>query len=49
MKLEVPPEPVGVPVIAPVEGLMPSPAGSEPELIDHVYGVVPPDTETDWL
>ena len=35
---------VGVPVIAPVVGLIVRPAGSAPEVTVHVYGVVPPLT-----
>ena len=35
------PEPVGVPVIAPVLAKV-RPAGRVPERIDHVYGWVPP-------
>ncbi len=38
----VAPNTVGVPVIAPVDRFKVSPAGSDPELIDHAYGVVPP-------
>jgi hypothetical protein len=33
---------VGVPLITPVAGARESPAGREPEEMDHVYGVVPP-------
>src|ERR1700728_1449244 len=33
---------VGLPVIAPVAGCRVSPAGSDPALIDQVYGLVPP-------
>ena len=33
---------VGVPVICPVELFSERPAGKEPEVTDHVYGVVPP-------
>jgi hypothetical protein len=33
---------VGVPVIAPVEAFRFKPAGSEPLVIDQLYGVVPP-------
>ena len=36
------PEPVGVPVIAPVDEFRLSPAGSDPERMLHVYGVAPP-------
>lgn len=36
------PDAVGVPEIAPVEAFSVSPAGSEPLLTDHEYGVVPP-------
>lgn len=37
---------VGVPVIAPVEALSESPAGNEPLVNVHVYGVVPPVAES---
>src|SRR4051812_8074448 len=37
------PEPVGVPVIAPVVVFSTSPAGSVPT-IEYVYGAVPPET-----
>ena len=33
---------VGVPEISPVPPASINPAGSEPDVIDHVYGVVPP-------
>jgi len=33
---------VGVPVIAPVDAFSDRPAGSVPEVRDHVYGDVPP-------
>jgi hypothetical protein len=33
---------VGVPEITPVDATRLNPAGNEPELIDQVYGVVPP-------
>src|SRR5271166_531481 len=36
------PVPVGVPEIIPVLGASVNPAGKLPEMIDHVYGVVPP-------
>ena len=36
------PDAVGVPEIAPVEAFRVSPAGSEPLLTLHEYGVVPP-------
>ena len=36
------PDAVGVPEIAPVEALSVSPAGSEPLLTLHEYGVAPP-------
>lgn len=49
MKFAVPAGPVAVPVIAPVEVLSDSPGGSEPEVIDHVYGEVPPDAASVWL
>ncbi len=41
VKLEVPAV-VGVPEISPVAALSVNPAGSEPVLLDHVYGGVPP-------
>jgi hypothetical protein len=34
---------VGVPLICPVAAVRFSPAGKDPELIDHVYGAVPPE------
>src|ERR1700676_3957157 len=37
------PLPVGVPVTVPVLGASARPAGKFPEMIDHVYGVVPPE------
>ena len=36
------PDPVGVPEITPDEPFSVNPAGSDPLLILHVYGVVPP-------
>jgi len=36
------PEPVGAPEICPVEAVRLRPGGSTPELMLHVYGVVPP-------
>ena len=36
------PEVVGVPEIMPVEAFKLRPGGKEEEVIDHVYGVVPP-------
>jgi len=36
------PIPVGVPEIAPVLGASANPAGSAPDTMDQVYGVVPP-------
>ena len=36
------PKTVGVPEITPVLLFKPSPLGSVPDVIDHVYGVVPP-------
>jgi hypothetical protein len=36
------PDAVGVPEIAPVLAVSVTPAGSAPDVIDHVYGVVPP-------
>jgi hypothetical protein len=41
VKLDVP-VPVGVPLITPVDATRDSPAGSDPELIDQLYGVMPP-------
>lgn len=41
VKLKVPAV-VGVPVMAPVLALSVSPAGSAPELMEKLYGVVPP-------
>ena len=38
------PVPVGVPEITPVLAFSDKPVGKEPEVIDHVYGVVPPLT-----
>src|ERR1700683_3029941 len=43
VNVEVPGVPSGVPVIAPVDVSRLSPAGSEPFVIAHVYGPVPPD------
>jgi hypothetical protein len=37
------PAAVGVPVIAPLDGLKFRPLGREPALISQLYGVVPPD------
>ena len=39
---EVVPAIVGVPPIWPVEAVKPRPVGSDPEVIDHEYGAVPP-------
>jgi hypothetical protein len=39
------PEAVGVPEIVPLPALKLTPVGSDPALIDHVYGVVPPLAE----
>jgi hypothetical protein len=36
------PEVVGVPVMEPVAGARLSPAGRDPEVMDHVTGAVPP-------
>ena len=36
VKFDVPAGPLGVPVIAPVDGSSVSPVGSDPVLIDHV-------------
>lgn len=35
----------GMPLIAPVDELSKSPAGSDPLATDHVYGFSPPDAE----
>src|SRR5207237_3913491 len=44
---------VGVPLIRPVIGLMPTPAGNEPAVNAHEYGVTPPAavncSEYGWL
>jgi hypothetical protein len=40
---------VGVPLIVPVEEPSDSPAGSDPEITDQLYGVVPPVATTVWL
>ena len=48
VKLEVP-DAVGVPVIAPDEAVRDSPAGRDPEEIDHVRGDVPPLAARVWL
>jgi hypothetical protein len=34
--------------MVPVEAFMVSPAGSDPDEIDHVYGVVPPVATIVW-
>ena len=47
VKVEVPAD-VGVPLTAPPE-LSVSPAGRLPEVTDQLYGVVPPEAESDWL
>jgi hypothetical protein len=41
------PTTVGVPEIVPVEEFNVRPGGSVPELIDHVYAVVPPVADSD--
>jgi hypothetical protein len=41
VKLKVP-EAVGVPEMTPLDAVKVNPEGSEPELILHVYGIVPP-------
>ena len=46
---ELLPAPVGEPVMAPVLAFKLNPAGSVPAVIDHVYGLVPPDTLNVWL
>ena len=38
---------VGTPEIVPVEEFKVRPGGSVPELIDHVYAVVPPVADSD--
>jgi hypothetical protein len=48
VKFDVP-DVVGVPVIAPLEATMDNPAGSEPEEIDQVRGLVPPEDASVWL
>jgi hypothetical protein len=40
----LPAGPVGVPVIAPVLALKLNPAGSVPDVMAYVYGLVPPDS-----
>lgn len=35
---------VGIPEIVPVDAVSVRPAGSEPAVIDHVKGAVPPDS-----
>ena len=45
VKVEIPAEPVGVPLMAPVVGLIESPAGSAPEAIAKVLVSVPPLAE----
>lgn len=42
LKEEVPPAPVGVPVTAPVDVFRVKPVGSDPRVIENVYGGVPP-------
>ena len=42
VKLNVPAV-VGVPVMAPVDGFSVKPAGSEPLIIENVYGGTPPE------
>lgn len=39
----LPAGPVGVPVMAPVLELRLNPEGRVPAVVDHVYGLVPPD------
>ena len=39
--------PVGVPLIAPAESVKPD--GSVPDVIDQVYGAVPPEAAKIWL
>jgi hypothetical protein len=41
--------PVGVPAIAPVLLFKLSPAGNDPEVTVHVYGLVPPDSTSSTL
>jgi hypothetical protein len=40
----LPAGPVGVPVMAPVLLFRVNPAGSDPEVMENVYGLVPPDS-----
>jgi hypothetical protein len=47
VKLNVPPV-VGIPEITPVEEFKDKPVGREPEVIDQVYGVVPPEACKVW-
>ena len=47
-KDEVPAEPPGTPLITPVPAASVSPDGSEPEMTDQLYGVVPPVAESVW-
>jgi hypothetical protein len=42
VKFDVPAT-IGVPVIAPVTAPNVRPSGRDPEVIDHAYGVEPPD------
>src|SRR5260370_32296487 len=42
------PPAVGVPLITPVVGFKPTPAGSEPRVMAHVYGEVPPTATKGW-
>jgi hypothetical protein len=43
------PTTLGTPEIVPVEELIVSPVGRLPELIDHLYGAMPPLTCSVWL
>jgi hypothetical protein len=40
------PDVVGTPVMSPVDASTLSPAGSDPEVTDQVYGAMPPLAET---
>lgn len=40
---------VGVPLMRPLDELSARPAGNEPEIIDQLYGAVPPEAWSVWL
>lgn len=48
VKLDTSDGPVGVPEISPVDVFSVSPEGSDPELTDHEYGVVPFEAASVW-